>query len=231
MKVSERAARGAPRRTVRVVLDPANVWRIGFVVIALGLVVALGRFVLVGGRGLLVTVLMAWFASLAIEPAVSLLARRMPRGAATGLVMLSAVVSFGVFLMLFGQLFVNQVARLVESLPDLVAAGVDWVNATAGTAYDFDTILTDLSLTPERVAGVAAQVAGGVLSVLGSVVGGVATFFMFALLLFYLSADGPRLRRWIASRSRRASRRRRSPSGTRRPRRPAATWPPASCSP
>ena len=42
-------------------------------------------------------------------------------------------------------------------------------------------------------------IAGGVLAVLGSIAGAVASFFIFALLLFYLSADGPRLRRWIAS--------------------------------
>ncbi len=199
MNVRQSAAQPAPERTVRVVLDPRNTWRIGFVVIALAVVVAIGRFVLAGGSALLFTVLMAWFASLAMEPAVSRLARRMPRAAATGLVMLTGVVFFGVFLTLFGQLFVSQVARLVEGLPELVASGVDWANATLGTAYDFDQILADLSLTPERAASVAAQVAGGILSVLGSVVGAVGTFFVFALLLFYLSADGPRLRRWIAS--------------------------------
>jgi len=199
MNVRQSAAEQAPARTVRIVLDPSNTWRIGFVVIALVAVVALGRFVLAGGSALFFTVLMAWFASLAIEPAVSRLSRRMPRGAATGLVMLTGVVFFGVFLTLFGQLFVSQVARLVEGLPELVASGVDWANATMGTAYDFDQILADLNLTPERAASVAAQVAGGVLSVLGSVVGAVGAFFIFALLLFYLSADGPRLRRWIAS--------------------------------
>ncbi|WP_372594126.1 AI-2E family transporter [Actinotalea sp.] len=180
-------------------LDPRNVWRIGFVVIALAVVVAIGRFVLDGGSGLLFTVLMAWFASLAIEPAVSRLSQRMPRGAATGLVMLTTVLAVSAFLMAFGQLFVTQVARLVEGLPELLTAGVDQVNATMGTKYELDEILTDLNLTPEAAAGMAAQVAGGVLAVLGSVVGAVATVFMFALLLFYLSADGPRLRRWIAS--------------------------------
>ncbi len=199
MNDSRGAAPRAPRRTVRVVLDARNVWQIGFVVIALVVVMALGRFVLAGGSGLLFTVLMAWFASLAIEPAVARLSRRMPRAAATGLVMLTTVLALGAFLMAFGQLFVSQVAKLVEGLPDLVTSGVDWVNATMGTTYDLDQIMSDLSVSPERAAGVAAQVAGGVLAVLGSVVGAVGTFFMFALLLFYLSADGLRLRRWIAS--------------------------------
>ena len=199
MTTKRRAAPQAPERTIRIVLDPRNIWRIGFVVIALVAVVVVGRFFLVGGSRLLFTVLMAWFASLAIEPAVSRLSQRMPRGAATGLVLLGGVAFVGVFLTLFGQLFVSQVARLVEGLPDLVLSGVDWANATLGTTYDFDQILDELSLTPERAASVAAQVAGGVLSVLGSVVGAIGTFFMFALLLVYLSADGPRLRRWIAS--------------------------------
>ena len=50
----------------------------------------------------------------------------------------------------------------------------------------------------ERAADVASQLAGGVLVIIGSIAGAVASFFMFALFLFYLSADGPRLRRWIA---------------------------------
>jgi len=37
-----------------------------------------------------------------------------------------------------------------------------------------------------------------VLAILGSIAGAVASFFMFVLFLAYLSADGPRLRRWIA---------------------------------
>ncbi|NMR19441.1 AI-2E family transporter [Cellulomonas fimi] len=199
MRASDRVAGRGGTRNVRVLLDPANVWRIGFVVIALLLLVVVGRFVLVQGSALLFTVVMAWFASLAMEPAVSRLARHMRRGAATGLVMLGVVLFLAVFLALFGQLFVQQVAQLVEGLPQLVTSGVRWVNSTLGTDYRLSDILDQLNLTPEKAAGYATQLAGGVLSVLGSVVGAVATFFMFALLLFYLSADGPRLRRWLAS--------------------------------
>ena len=44
-------------------------------------------FVIRDGGAVLFTVLMAWFASIAMEPAVARLSRRMRRGAATGLVM------------------------------------------------------------------------------------------------------------------------------------------------
>ena len=197
--------RGDERRTTRttpgtrMLLDPGNIWRIGLVVVALIALVVVVRFVLQQGSSLIFTVVMAWFASLAMEPAVSRLARRMPRGAATGTVMAGVVVFLVVFFALFGRLIVDQVANLVESVPGLARNGLDWVNGRLGTAYTLDDLVANLDLTPERAAGVASQLAGGVLAVLGSIAGAVATFFVFALLLFYLSSDGPRLRRWIAS--------------------------------
>ncbi|RYV50431.1 AI-2E family transporter [Pengzhenrongella frigida] len=186
-------------RTVRIMLDPGNVWRIGFVVLGVVLVALTVRFILVGGSTLLFTVLMAWFASLAMDPLVSWLARRMRRGAATAIVMLGIVVFLVIFVALFGQLFVEQVGQLVEAMPNLIEGTVDWVNRTLGTEYELAEILANLNLTPEKAAGYAATLAGGVLAILGSVAGAVASLFMFVLFAFYLSADGPRLRLWIAS--------------------------------
>lgn len=183
----------------RIELDPGNVWRIGLVVIGLLVLVAVVRFVLDLGSSLLFTVVMAWFFSLAMEPAVSRLAHHMRRGAATGLIMLGVVVFLGVFFGLFGQLIVEQVANLVRSVPDLAENLLEWVNRTFGTEYRMRDLMSSLDLSPERAASVASDLAGGVLVILGSIAGGIATFFTFSLLLFYLSADGPRLRRWIAS--------------------------------
>jgi predicted PurR-regulated permease PerM len=183
----------------RVLLDAGNVWRIGWVVVALIALILVIRFVLEQGSSLIFTVVMAWFASLAMEPAVSRLARRMPRGAATGLVMAGVVLFLVVFFSLFGGLIVDQVANLVASVPGLAQDALAWVNGRLGTEYTLDDLVANIDVSPERAAGVASQLAGGVLAVLGSIAGAVATFFIFALLLFYLSADGPRLRRWIAS--------------------------------
>ncbi|HEX2808236.1 MAG TPA: AI-2E family transporter, partial [Kineosporiaceae bacterium] len=44
----------------------------------------------------------------------------------------------------------------------------------------------------------ANEVVGGIVGLLGSVVGALFSLFTFTLLTFYLSADGPRLKRWIA---------------------------------
>lgn len=188
----------APHRTVRILFDAGNVWRTGFVVLAVAFVVLAIQFLVTNAGSALFTILMAWFVSLAMEPAVSRLSRRMSRSAATGLVMGAVVAFFAGFLTLFGQMFVNQVAQLVSVLPSLVQTIVEWVNTTFDQEFNLREILNQISLTPERAASIAGQFASGLLAVISSVVGGVATFFMFALFTFYLSADGPRLRLWIA---------------------------------
>lgn len=183
----------------RVLLEPSNVWRIGWVVVGLIAVVLVIQFVLGKGSSLIFIVVMAWFASLAMEPAVGRLARRMPRGAATGLVLGGVVLFLTAFFGLFGQLIVTQVAGLVSTIPELAADLLTWVNERFGTEYTIDQLVSNIDLSPEKAAGYANQIAGGVLAILGSIAGAVASFLIFALLLFYLSADGPRLRRWIAS--------------------------------
>jgi predicted PurR-regulated permease PerM len=188
---------GRPRL---VALDTRNVWRVGWVVVAVVALTALARFVLVDGGSVIYLVVMAWFASLALEPAVRRFSRVMPRPAATALVMVLVVVFLVGFFVAFGQLFVRQVAQLVEMLPDLTQASIDWVNRTFRTSYSVDDAIKALNLTPEQVASYAAGVLGGVLGIFGSLVSTLFNGFTFALLTFYLTADGPRLRRWIAER-------------------------------
>lgn len=184
-------------RTIR--FDPRNVWRVGFVVIALAAVALLLRFVIADGGNVIFTVLMAWFASIAMEPAVARLSRHMRRGAATGLVMLAAVVFGILFMLAFGKLFIDQVAQLLEGLPRIADSVVAAINKRTDSNYQVEDILTQLNITPSQVAGYAAQVVGGVLGLLGSVVGSFFTLFTFGLFTFYLSSDGPRFRLYIAT--------------------------------
>ena len=184
---------------VRVALIPHNIWRVGFAVLA---VIAVGlflKFVLADGGSVLFSVLMAWFASIAIAPAVDRLARHMRRGLATGIVMLGLVLALVVFVVAFGQLFVDQVVQLLRGLPDLVDRIVAQINQRTGSNYDVAGIISSLHIDPSQVAGYATEVLSGVLGILGSVVGSVFGLFTFGLFTFYLSADGPRFRLWIAS--------------------------------
>ncbi|AQZ61220.1 unnamed protein product [[Actinomadura] parvosata subsp. kistnae] len=186
------------QRTVRVLLSPANIWRVGFAVVAVVAVVLFARFVLADAGGLIVVVVMAWFVSLAMEPAVGRLARHMRRGAAALLVMAAFLIVSGIFLFLFGSLLAEQVAILVRELPDILTGAVAWVNGRFGTNYHVGDILTSLNLTPQQAAQYAQDVLGNVLGLLGTLTGAIVNLFTLLLLIFYLSADGPRLRLWLA---------------------------------
>ena len=188
-----------PRNDTTIRFDPQNVWRVGFVVIALVAVALVLRFVIADGGSVIFTLLMAWFAALAMEPAVRRMSRRMRRGAATGLLMLGFAVFAVVFMVAFGQLFVDQVAQLLEALPGLVDSVIAWVNNQFNTKYQVTDILSQFNIAPSQVAQYAGQIVGGVLGLLGSVVGGFFSLFTFALFTFYFSADGPRFRRFVAS--------------------------------
>lgn len=184
---------------MRVSLNIPNVWRVGFVLLAVAAVAAFLLFVVDDGGSVLFTILMSWFAAITMEPAVGRLARHMPRGVATGLVMATAVVIVVLFLAAFGRLLLDQIGQLLHTLPALLNAGIEWVNQRFGTAYNVPDILSSLNITQEQVAGYAVQVAGGLLGLVGTVVGGVFSLFTFGLFTFYLSADGPRFKQYIAS--------------------------------
>jgi hypothetical protein len=145
-------------RTIR--FDPRNVWRVGFVVHRARGSCPAAAIRHRRRRKCHSTVLMAWFASIAMEPAVARLSRHMRRGAATGLVMLAAVVFGILFMLAFGKLFIDQVAQLLEGLPRIADSVVAAINKRADSNYQVEDILTQLNITPSQVAGYAAQVVG-----------------------------------------------------------------------
>ncbi|HEX4818219.1 MAG TPA: AI-2E family transporter [Nonomuraea sp.] len=183
---------------VQVLLSPANVWRVGLAVAALVAVVLFIRFVLTDAGNLMGTLVMAWFLSLAMEPAVRRLSRRRRRGTAALLVITMFVLAAVIFLVLFGNLFLQQIALLLRALPGVIGSVVDWLNARLGTKYQASDVLASIDLTPQQAAKYAQGVLGGVLGLVGTVTGAVFGAFSLLLLTFYISADGPRLRLWIA---------------------------------
>lgn len=191
---------GVPAR--RVAISPGDVWRAGLVLLAVVALGGFGWFVITDAGQVLFTILMAWFTSIAMEPAIRRLSPYMSRGKAASLVMVAVAVFLVVFLVAFGRLFVEQIAAVVRLLPDLVQQAIDWANRTFSTSYSIEGILESIRLTPDQAAKYANDVLGGVLGLLGllgSVVAGLFGVFTFVLLTFYFAADGPRLRLWIAS--------------------------------
>lgn len=180
-------------------VSPGFIWRAGFIVMALVFIFLFIDFVIDDGGGVIFTVLMAWFFALAMAPAVDRLSRRMRRGLATILVMLGLVVFLVLFFAAFGALLVDQLIEIVESLPTLAASGLEWFNQTFGTAYTQEEILAQVGLDQEAITAIAKDAAQGIFGFATSLLGGIFGLFTLGLIAFYLSADGPRVRRYIAS--------------------------------
>jgi len=182
-----------------ITVSSSTLWRVGFIalaVIAIGLLI---QFFIEDGGGVIFIVLMAWFFALAMSPAVDFLARRMRRGFATLIVMGGVAGFIALFLAAFGALLVDQLAQIVRAIPDLFARAVEWVNSTFDTTYDPKALLAQIDITDAAVRTFATDIASGIFSIATSVLGSIFGLFTFGLIAFYLSADGPRLRRYIAS--------------------------------
>lgn len=151
-------------------------------------------------RGFLGVVFLAWLFAISIEPIVDALEHRgMRRGLATGLVMVSTVVSLLGFVVVFGSMLVEQFTQLVESTPTAVDDIVVWANSTFGTDLSAADINNQLQLSPEQVQNVVEDLTSGVLGVVSSLVGLLFQGFTLLLFAYYMSAEGPSLRATVAS--------------------------------
>jgi predicted PurR-regulated permease PerM len=180
-------------------LSPRNIWHVGWVVLALLAIASFVGFVIGDGGAVFFTVLMSWFASVAMEPAVRPLSRHMKRGLATGLVMITFLVLTVLFVVVFGQLLLDQIAQLVRSLPGLVQGILDKIAGITGSKLDLPSLLNQLNISPGTIAGYAGNIFSSAIGIIGTVLGSVFGVFTFILFTFYLSADGPRFRRYLVS--------------------------------
>jgi predicted PurR-regulated permease PerM len=184
---------GPNRDGLEVTFSPGNVWRTGLVllaVVAFGLVL---RFVIDDGGSVIFTVLMSWFAAIAMAPVVNRLARRMKRGLATILVMLAFLVFVIVFVLAFGSLLVDQLAQLVSRIPDLIDSALEFINKNFHQSLTLKAILEGVGVGNLDFGSMAKTIGGNLFGVLSSVLGSV-----FGLFTFYFSAQMPALQVWIA---------------------------------
>ncbi|MFM9133877.1 MAG: AI-2E family transporter, partial [bacterium] len=175
------------------------IWRAGFIVMALIFIFLLIQFVIEDGGAVIFTVLMSWFFAMAMAPAVDRLSQRMSRALATLVVMGAIALVLVIFIVAFGALLVDQVIEIIESLPTIAEEGLAWFNETFQTAYSAQELLAQVNLDQAALQRIAGEVALGIFGIAASVLGTVFGLFTFALISFYLSADGPRLRRYLAS--------------------------------
>ncbi|KYH45194.1 AI-2E family transporter [Branchiibius sp. NY16-3462-2] len=175
-------------------------WRRAWLVVGIALLCTLVGLIVWRGSGLIINVVIAWFVALAMEPAVAKLSQRMRRGVATGLVMVIAAICVVAFILVFGNLFIDQLVSLIKAVPSITDNVLTWWNKITGSSMSSDTLLKNLDLSNTDLAGYAQNVAGGVLGLIASIVSGFLGLFVLAFFAFYISASMPQLRMWCATR-------------------------------
>ncbi|GHH75224.1 AI-2E family transporter [Promicromonospora soli] len=141
-------------------------------------------------EGLFVNVLIAFFVALALEPGTVWLVRHgWRRGLAAAVTLLGSLLMVIVLLALFGNLFVQQLIELAQSVPRL------YVGLQGFVAERFDIDFPDSeNLLRQALGEFGGDVASGALVVGTTVVGGLLATLTILLVSYYLLAAGPRFR-------------------------------------
>lgn len=179
---------------------PKWFWR---AVVAVALSVAafqFGRSILVRLQGFLLIVAISLFLSFAVEPAVNWLSDRgWRRSPATLFCFIAVFIGGGIFLFVMGDLVVTQVSDLVEHAPTYLHDSTRWINDTFGTDITTNDITKRIESYQDDLTDVAKSLGGRVLSVTGAVVGVVFQALMIGLFSYYMTSQGPQLRRNVCS--------------------------------
>jgi predicted PurR-regulated permease PerM len=149
---------------------------------------------------LIFMVFVAVFVAVAVEPPVHVLAKRgWRRGAATGVVFLVALLLVVGFFWALVPLFVDQIAGLVEAIPEFIESFLGFLERNFGldvSSIDVDSIREDLAGYLQSAGG---TIVGGVVSFTASVVGSIFFVTTVALFAFYMVAELPKLQRTVLS--------------------------------
>lgn len=183
---------------VRVHFDRGSLWRAGWTTVAVVALAAFGKWIIEDAGAVIFTLTFSLLASIAMEPAVRRLSRSMRRGLATGLVMIGLLLAVIAFVFIFGRLLSDQIATFARQIPQLVEDLTRWASERFGLQLDYDSLLETLGMGTSTLTTIAQKLAGGVLGVIAAIVSAAFSTLTFAFFTFYFSADGPRLRRWVA---------------------------------
>jgi len=144
--------------------------------------------------------LLAWLTAIAMEPSIRFFERRgLGRGIGTGITMFFGTLLLVVVMAMLGGVFSAQLTQLVASFPMIVNNVVTWMNERFNLNLNPNEISQQLNIDASQIASFASDFAGGIVGALGlafAVLFDGLTVLVFA---FFIAADGPRMRRTIAS--------------------------------
>ena len=150
--------------------------------------------------GFLVTILISFFFSFALEPAVNWLENQgFRRGIGTIIMFVIALLIIVGFLFIVGSVLAEQLTDLVNDSPVFIDQAEEWLQRNIDDSITLDGARDSL-LSDDGLGEQLTRMADNVVSIGATLIGVVFDIFTIALFTFYLTADGPRLRRVILAR-------------------------------
>lgn len=151
-------------------------------------------------RTLLVMVFIALFVSVALEPAVRALNKRgWKRGLATGFVLLAAFLVFGGLIAALVPVFIDQASRIARRMPEYVESLQDFLSRFTDLDFSGSELIEQLEDLPALLQRYGSDVAGGIFAVGNTVFSALFQMLVIGLFAYYMTAEGPKLRRTVLS--------------------------------
>lgn len=166
--------------------------------------VALGGLYVLGWliaelKMLIVIVLVSFFLSFALEPAVNRMERvGIRRGVGTGIMFLALLAAAGLFLWAIGTVLADQIGEFADDAPGYINDIEEWLEDTFDIEVDAQGLLDEFQ-EGGAVANLATRLADNLINLGATVLQVLFQILTIALFTFYLVAEGPKLRRNICS--------------------------------
>jgi predicted PurR-regulated permease PerM len=144
-------------------------------------------------------IVVAFFLSLALEPAVNWFAKRgWRRGVATGLVMLIFAGIGVLMVVLIVPSVIRGLVQFADDLPELLAEANRFTDRV-GIDLTSEQTAEAVAGLQDAVRSVAGSVLQGAIALGAAIVEGLFTIATIGMFLFYFVAEGPRFRRTVCS--------------------------------
>ncbi len=157
------------------------------------------RWLVVELKSLLVIVLVSFFLSFALEPAVNRMERHgVRRGLGTGMIFLLLLGALGLFVWAIGAVLADQVGEFADNAPGYINDIEQWVEDTFEIEVDVEGLLDEFQ-EGGAVTNLATRLADNLVNLGATVLQVLFQALTVGLFTFYLVAEGPKLRRNICS--------------------------------
>ncbi|WP_419849621.1 AI-2E family transporter [Candidatus Poriferisocius sp.] len=150
-------------------------------------------------KTLIVIVLVSFFVSFALEPAVNRMERMgIRRGLGTGIMFLALLAALGLFLWAIGAVLADQIGEFADDAPGYINDIENWLEDAFDIEVDAQGLLDEFQ-EGGAVANLATRLADNLINLGATVLQVLFQILTIVLFTFYLVAEGPKLRRNICS--------------------------------